>query len=160
MDHTKLVDASPWHPITDQLDLKYLGKLGEEATEMSTAIFRCIIQGLDEAEPVTGKINRAWLQDEVADVYAGLALTVKHFQLDEEAIRARKKRKMDHLSQWHSYAEAPPVAWEYEQATRVVAPPRPEGGDAEGHYSGWVRRLSHVEPDRGASDIRNVRALR
>lgn len=49
---------NPWHPISDPVDLKHLGKLSEELGECSAAVARCIIQGIDECEPVTGKINR------------------------------------------------------------------------------------------------------
>lgn len=51
-------DHSPWHPMTDSVDLKHLGKLMEELGECQAAIARCIIQGIDSAEPVTGKINK------------------------------------------------------------------------------------------------------
>ena len=56
-DADKLRDANPWHPITDKVDLKYLGKLGEELNECGSAVSRCIIQGVDEREPVTGKLK-------------------------------------------------------------------------------------------------------
>jgi hypothetical protein len=76
-----LRDANPWHPIDDKVDLKHLGKLGEELSELAaasskcaTAVCRCIIQGVDEAEPVTGKVNREWLEDEIADVQANMDL--------------------------------------------------------------------------------------
>lgn len=54
---------SDWQPITNKHDLAVLGKLGEEATELGSAIFRCIIQGLNEREPTTGKVNRQWLEE-------------------------------------------------------------------------------------------------
>jgi hypothetical protein len=97
----ELRDASPWHPITDAVDLKHLGKLGEELNECGAAVSRCIIQGMDECEPVTGEINRDWLQDEIADVQANIDLVVARFNLDEEAMAARAERKIRHLKQWH-----------------------------------------------------------
>ena len=99
-----LRDASPWHPMTDKVALKHLGKLAEEAAELCSAIARCIIQGVDEAEPVTGKINREWLEDELADVKAGMELTVEHFGLDSSRIGERAERKKKHLRQWHKLA--------------------------------------------------------
>lgn len=99
-----LRDANPWHPITDAVDLKHLGKFGEELGECGAAVARCIIQGLDECEPVTGKINRDWLLDEVADVRANSELVIERFALDEARIAARVEKKKLHLRQWHALA--------------------------------------------------------
>lgn len=104
MDHRKLKDASPWHPMQEPVDLKHLGKLLEELGECTAAVSRCLIQGIAESEPVTGKLNRDWLQDEVADVRAGLELVTRHFGLDRSHIADRTARKIVHLSQWHKLA--------------------------------------------------------
>lgn len=93
--------VSPWHPITSELQLKLLGKLGEELTEAATAIFRCIIQGVDEREPVTGKLNREWLEDELADAWANIALVEEHYKLNNARMRIRAARKMAALRRWH-----------------------------------------------------------
>ena len=93
---------NPWRPMTDALAVKHLGKLGEEANELGSAISRCIIQGVDECEPVTRKPNRQWLQDEIADVLANAELVMEHFGLDRDAIAERRLRKMKHLRGWHS----------------------------------------------------------
>lgn len=103
-DANHLRDANPWHPISDPFDLKHLGKLGEEANELGAAVSRCIIQGVDEAEPVTGKINREWLEDEIADVRANSDLVIKRFRLDEERIAARAEKKKRFLQGWHDLA--------------------------------------------------------
>lgn len=95
----------PWHPITDQTDLKHLGKLAEETGELSSAIARCIIQGIDEREPVTGKINRQWLEEEIADVLANLDLVILHLNLDTNQIWQRKNRKIGPLRAWHNDAK-------------------------------------------------------
>lgn len=101
---------NPWRPMTDALAVKHLGKLGEEVNELGSAISRCIIQGVDECEPVTRKPNRQCLQDEIADVLANIELVTKHFGLDEEAIRIRTERKKKHLRGWHSMiSETEPV---------------------------------------------------
>jgi hypothetical protein len=100
-DANQLRDPNPWHPISDVIDLKHLGKFGEELNECGTAVSRCIIQGIDEAEPVTGKINREWLEDEVADVRANSELIIERFQLDETRIAARAEKKKAHLRKWH-----------------------------------------------------------
>lgn len=96
---------NPWRPMTAPIDLKHLGKLGEEVNELGSAISRCIIQGIDEAEPVTGKVNRIWLEEEIADVYANLVLVIDHFNLDTARIRTRMVRKQEHLKGWHSMLE-------------------------------------------------------
>lgn len=95
---------SPWHPMTDPVDIKHLGKLAEEVNELGTALARCLIQGIDEAEPVTGKINRAWLEDEIADVLAGVELAIERFALNGDFINARKLRKISGLRRWHRMA--------------------------------------------------------
>ncbi len=97
-------DPNPWHPMTDPVDLKHLGKLGEELGEASAAVSRCIIQGIDAREPVTGKPNKEWLEDELADVLAGVDLNIKRFELDEARILERAKRKTEMLRKWHDMA--------------------------------------------------------
>lgn len=96
---------NPWRPISVPIDLKHLGKLGEEVNELGSAVFRCIIQGIDEAEPITGKVNRHWLEDECADVLANIELVMEHFGLDAARIAERKARKRAHLKGWHSMLE-------------------------------------------------------
>jgi len=88
--------------MTDPVDKKTLGKLLEELGECTSATARCLIQGIDEAEPITGKINRQWLQEEIADVYANLALTVERFNLDID--KKRIDSKMTRLKNWHTLA--------------------------------------------------------
>lgn len=103
-DADKLRDANPWHPIKDAVALKHLGKLTEELGEAIAASSRCIIQGIDECEPVTGKSNRTWLEDELADVMAGISLCIEHFELDFKRMELRSIRKAQHLKQWHTLA--------------------------------------------------------
>lgn len=92
--------ASDWQPITNKHDLAVLGKLGEEAAELASAISRCIIQGLSECEPTTGKVNRVWLEEEVADVFALAALAIIHLGLDISAIMERQQRKIAFKAPW------------------------------------------------------------
>jgi hypothetical protein len=93
---------NPWQPMTSPIDLKHLGKLAEELNEAGAAVARCIIQGIAEREPVTGKMNKQWLEDELADVAANLDLVAAHFGLDREYMAARAARKQAHLRAWHS----------------------------------------------------------
>lgn len=99
-----MIADDPWHPMKDPVDLKYIGKLGEEVNELGAAIFRCMIQGIDEAHPETGKVNRDWLEDEIADVLANIDLVRKRFNLDDQKIWERKARKMHFLKQLHDGA--------------------------------------------------------
>lgn len=98
------VKLNPWHPIKDPIELKHLGKLAEEMGEAIAAISRCIIQGVDEEEPITGKLNREWLEDELADVLAGINLVVLHFGLDEDRMNERAAKKAVRLKEWHDMA--------------------------------------------------------
>lgn len=101
-DADALRDANPWHPMSEPVAVKHLGKLAEELSELGAAVARCLIQGIDEAEPVTGKINRRWLEEELADVIANIDLVTEYFGLDP--MLARQMRKKQHLRQWHSFA--------------------------------------------------------
>jgi hypothetical protein len=92
---------NPWNPITAPIALKHLGKLGEELGEAQSAVSRCIIQGVEECEPVTGKVNRVWLEDELADVIANIELVQDFFGLDQQRMFERILRKKEHLRQWH-----------------------------------------------------------
>lgn len=91
-----------WHPMTRPVDLKHLGKLVEELGEAVSAVGRCIIQGIDENEPITGKSNRVWLEEELADVTANMGLVTVHFKLAVDQMKVRAERKTEHLRGWHS----------------------------------------------------------
>lgn len=92
--------VSDWQPITEKYILAVLGKLGEETNELGAIISRCIIQGLDEREPVTGKLNREALQNEIADVRALTTLAIKWLDLDQPAIQKRIDAKMKFKAPW------------------------------------------------------------
>lgn len=100
-------DVNPWRPMTNALDLKHLGKLSEELGEAGHAVARCIIQGIDECEPVTRKRNREWLEDELADVIANIDLVERHFGLDRARMMKRAERKRQHLRAWHAMLAEP-----------------------------------------------------
>lgn len=95
---------NPWHPITDAVDLKHLGKLSEEVNELGAAVSRVIIQGIDEVEPVTKKSNRLWLEEEIADVLANIALVSERFDLNSDFIARRVYDKKTRLRTWHEMA--------------------------------------------------------
>jgi len=99
---------SDWQPITNKHVLAILGKLGEETNELGTAVCRCIIQGLDEREPTTGKVNREWLADEIADVLALTTITIERLGLNIDDIISRRQRKIAYKEPWFiSLAESP-----------------------------------------------------
>ncbi len=91
---------NPWMPIKNPLELKQLGKLGEEASELGSAVCRCIIQGVNEQEPVTGKFNKVWLEEEIADVIASMNRVIKGQKLDLEFIMSRAAIKEARLVEW------------------------------------------------------------
>lgn len=95
-------DMRPWQPMKNVRDSKTIGKLGEECGKLSAAISRCQVQGIDGKEPVTGKVNREWLEEEIADVEANILLVKERFKLDADFIKARSARKVKHLRTWHA----------------------------------------------------------
>ncbi len=97
--------VSPWVPMNKAIDLKHLGKLLEELGEATSIVSRCLIQGIDEKQPVTGKLNRDALEEELADVEANIELVRRHFMLDVR--QHRRERKIAQLSAWHSMLEEP-----------------------------------------------------
>lgn len=112
----ELHDANPWQPMTDKLALAHLGKLIEELNECAAAAARCIIQGVNEAEPESDVINKDWLEHEISDVAACVVLVKRYFKLDNAKILRRVALKVQHLTQWHALLEAsvaavkPPVS--------------------------------------------------
>lgn len=97
-------EPSPWVPMTEPGDVKHLLKLIEELNEAAQAAARCLMQGVDEAEPSTGKPNREWLAEELADVLVNTNLCIERFKLDAEMMTARMNKKAGHLRRWHSMA--------------------------------------------------------
>jgi len=97
---------NPWQPMSEPIDVAHLGKLAEEVNELGCAVSRCLIQGIDASEPITGKPNREWLEDEIADVYATITMAIDRFGLDELRILARMGNKRTHLRGWHSMLAA------------------------------------------------------
>ena len=95
---------SPWHPMQDPVDVKTLGKLAEELGEGVQVVARCLIQGIGEQHPTSGKSNKLWLEEEIADIEANIALVKERFGLDYVAMSVRKQRKITYLRQWHEGA--------------------------------------------------------
>lgn len=96
---------NPWLSERDPLKLIVLGKLQEELGECTAAAGRCVIQGVDGAEPETGVLNKAWLEDECADVLAAVDRAIARLGLDRNRISARYSGKLDHFQRWDRLAE-------------------------------------------------------
>lgn len=95
-------DDKPWIPMSDPVDIKYLGKFGEECNEAGKMACRSIIQGLDEYDPKTGKLNRDCLADEIADVLANINLVIERFGLDRDRIEMVAILKKAFLFKMHN----------------------------------------------------------
>lgn len=93
---------SKWVPTTDLMMLRRMGKLSEEMNELGTVTARCIIQGIDEIDPGTQKVNRQRLTEEIADVYAQLDETIARLGLDAASIEARRATKRRYMQEWES----------------------------------------------------------
>lgn len=95
-----------WKPETDVILHQALGKCAEECAELSQALARCLIQGFHEAEPVTHKLNRTQLFEEVADIKAALRWL---FDVIDEPFKGeseRERRKFDGFKRWQAMLEA------------------------------------------------------
>ena len=89
-----------WVPTQDLLELRRLGKSLEEMGECVAIMARCIIQGIDGADPKTGAINRVRMWQEMADVAAQFACTAKEFSLPRDLMMARTADKIDQMYEW------------------------------------------------------------
>jgi hypothetical protein len=96
----------PWVPMSSPRDIAVVGKNIEELCEAAVSLARSLIQGIDSEEPSTGKPNRLWVQEELADVSATNRLTVDHFALDPDAMGTRAANKVRHLRRWFDMVSA------------------------------------------------------
>lgn len=97
-----------WKPEPDVITRQILGKLVEELGELTQAAARCLIQGIDEAEPVTGKVNRLHLREEIADVQAALQWLFDENDGLDPRFSARYERKLEGFRRWQAMLEAEP----------------------------------------------------
>lgn len=98
------MDMQPWHPMSDPVDQKHIGKLGEEAGELAAAACRAQIQGIDGINPKDGRTNKEHLEDEIADVLANSRLCIEQFGLHAGRIMSRACEKEEQLRNWHRMA--------------------------------------------------------
>lgn len=104
--HRQPKEPSFWMPMTNAVDVQHLGKLSEECGELTSAASRCLIHGIDEPHPISGKINKRWLEEEIADVVAMIRHVRERFKLDEAFIAERVERKFDYNEQWFATVAA------------------------------------------------------
>lgn len=92
-----------WKPEPDVLIHQALGKACEEANELAGILARCLIQGLDQSEPVSGKPNRQALFEEIADLDAAVQWLreLAGDDYDEE----RADRKLNGFRRWQRMLE-------------------------------------------------------
>jgi len=101
---------SPWQPEQNRLRLAVLGKLIEELNELSARAARCILQGIDEIDPDSGRSNRQEMRREVADVGSCLIVLedIEGIGLDAERCEA----KLQGYRYWHKLIDrtaSPPI---------------------------------------------------
>lgn len=91
---------SLWQPVTSPRTIALIGKYFEEKNEHGSALARILIQGADEREPVTKKLNKQWLTEEIADKLTTLLIIAEHFELDVNVIDRRIATKKQFLEEW------------------------------------------------------------
>jgi hypothetical protein len=94
---------SPWFPEQDRVRLAVLGKLIEECNELAGRAARCIIQGLDERDPATGRKNREELGREMSDVTACIHMAEEVLRVTRTHGRMASKRAG--FRRWHEMIE-------------------------------------------------------
>jgi len=92
--------VTEWIHESDPVRLRRLGKTGEELGEAMAVVSRCIIQGIDEIDPSSGKTNRLRLEEELADVLAQIECTVDAFGLRTDFIKERGAKKVEQMAVW------------------------------------------------------------
>lgn len=66
-----------------------------------SSVSRCVIQGIDETEPVTGKPNRDWLRESADNFCINLHRLIIALKLDQSYIMERVRLKAAHQQGWH-----------------------------------------------------------
>lgn len=95
-----------WKPETDVILHQALGKLAEETNELGAILARCLIQGFHEEEPVTHKLNRTQLMEEIADVKAAMRWLFDVLDEPFKGESERERRKFDGFKKWQAMLEA------------------------------------------------------
>lgn len=96
---------SAWMPETDRIRLAVLGKLIEECNELCARAARCIIQGIHEVDPATGRTNRVELAREAADVTACIEMLRNRLDHRIYPSSDRVLEKLAGYRRWHQMIE-------------------------------------------------------
>jgi hypothetical protein len=92
---------SPWMPEQDRIRLAVLGKLIEECNELAGRAARCIIQGLNERDPATGRRNSEELGREMSDVTACIHMVEEVLGGSSKRTLPRMATKREGFRRWH-----------------------------------------------------------
>lgn len=136
-----MTTMNKWTPTTDLLTLRRMGKLLEELGEASNVAARVIIQGIDEVDPGSGKVNRQRLLDELADVAAQIECTLSAFGLDRDYFGQRTAHKVGQMAEWEALFASDGV-----KPCRLTGDPipKPQCDDSERcRQAGFCRRHPH-----------------
>lgn len=95
---------SLWKPEPNVVLHQALGKLVEELGELTQSAARCMIQGFDSSEPITGAANRQQIQKEISDVRAALEWVSEITGVSEDTDRVMTK--LDGYRRWQRMLEA------------------------------------------------------
>lgn len=91
---------NPWVPDDDPAQARRIGKTLEELGELTQALARVNIQGINANHVETGKPNLQWLQEETADVLAQIYCNLQFFDFDKEELYKRADRKIVLMEEW------------------------------------------------------------
>lgn len=92
-----------WMSESDPHKVRRLGKTLEELGELIAVLARCLIQGSEEIDPGTGRVNHDRLEDEMADVTAQMKLTAVSFQADTLLMDLRIEQKIREMREWEKH---------------------------------------------------------
>lgn len=92
--------ASPWSPLKDPNEIKLIGKTLEELGELTQALSRSLIQGIDEEMPDSKKTNKVWVEEEIADSLAMIYILMAAFELNNDKMSDRARKKISFFNSW------------------------------------------------------------
>lgn len=101
---TATVALAAVSPMLNPTEIKGMDDLVQGLGRCSVVSACCVSEGLDRREPATGKTNRTWLQEEIADVFANIAAVAERHKLDMVAIMEGADKKLRQIKTWHAMA--------------------------------------------------------
>ncbi|MDP4074238.1 hypothetical protein [Acidovorax sp. A1169] len=76
---------------------------------LQAVVARCVIQGIEEIDPSSGKTNRVRFIEAVADTLTQVNKSIGHFSLDYNAIRLRVTEKKRQMAEWEALCTGAPA---------------------------------------------------